>query len=306
MATSQNGWTASPNSSNYVPFRWITGRINKNKDVGIIFEDLCDWFNKNIEPITKAHSWGYAYRVIRAGVRLSNHASGTALDLNAPRHPLGVSGTFSKDDQKLIKAKMKEYGGVVRWGGSYLLRKDDMHFEINASAARCAVLAKKIKSKSEVKPTAPSKPVPDKPKPTTPKPPAKPPVANPKPNQTVKSIQQRLKVIGDYKGFVDGINGSMTKAAIKSYQARQKIRLYADGVWGAKTEKHFNWTKELQGKMNQWKGTKLRVDGDYGQLTANRVKELQKRNHGKSYRGLIDGKVGSIFNKMVGIRNYPN
>jgi peptidoglycan hydrolase-like protein with peptidoglycan-binding domain len=39
--------------------------------------------------------WGHAYREISGSTTLSNHASGIAIDINAPRHPLGASGTFS-------------------------------------------------------------------------------------------------------------------------------------------------------------------------------------------------------------------
>lgn len=78
--------------------------------------------------------WGYAYRAIRgqedAG-NLSNHASATAVDLNARHHPLGKRGTFTDEQVAKIRALAAKYG--LRWGGDYKNRADEMHFEINLS-----------------------------------------------------------------------------------------------------------------------------------------------------------------------------
>lgn len=78
--------------------------------------------------------WGYAYRAIRgqedAG-NLSNHASGTAVDLNATKHPLGKRNTFTDEQEIKIQALAAKYG--LRWGGDYKNRADEMHFEINLS-----------------------------------------------------------------------------------------------------------------------------------------------------------------------------
>lgn len=78
--------------------------------------------------------WGYAYRAIRgqedAG-NLSNHASGTAVDLNASKHPLGKRATFTDEQEITIRALTAKYG--LRWGGDYKNRADEMHFEINLS-----------------------------------------------------------------------------------------------------------------------------------------------------------------------------
>lgn len=159
MATSQNGWTATKSSSDYTPFKWITGRVNKDANVIAIFSDFCEWYDKNIENIVAAHSWGWAYRDIRgSSTSLSNHASGTALDLNAPKHPLGKANTFSNSQEAKIRAKLKEYDGVLRWGGDYSARKDEMHYEINADKSAVAAVAAKLRA-GDAKPTA-SKPSP--------------------------------------------------------------------------------------------------------------------------------------------------
>ena len=134
MTTSQNGWPVHTSQTNLTPLSWVTGRV-RGGDVHAIFDHFCQWFHREIEPITKGHSWGWAYRPIRGRTTgLSNHASGTAIDLNAPKHPLGARGTFTAAQAAKIRAKMREYGGAIRWGGDYSGRKDEMHFEINTSA----------------------------------------------------------------------------------------------------------------------------------------------------------------------------
>src|SRR5690606_1236851 len=113
-----------------------------------IFDHLCKRFNAEVEPIVKEHSWGWAYRPIRGATRLSNHASGTAIDLNAPAHPLGKVDTFSKEQVKTIRSILADLDGVVRWGGDYSGRKDEMHFEIVGSIAKADALAVKLRTPS--------------------------------------------------------------------------------------------------------------------------------------------------------------
>ena len=93
MAVSQNGWTAITRStdSNLVNFPWVTGKVRKG-DVYTVLNYVAEQFNKRVEKIDKAKSWGWAYRDIRGASKLSNHASGTAVDFNAPDHWLGAVG----------------------------------------------------------------------------------------------------------------------------------------------------------------------------------------------------------------------
>lgn len=144
MSVSQNGWsvlTSAPAAT--IP--WVTGRVRPG-DVATVFDYLGRRFNAEVEPIRKGESWGWAYRAIRGATSgYSNHASGTAIDLNAPSHPLGVRGTFSAREVSAIRAILKDLDGVVRWGGDYQNRADEMHFEINASASAVAIVAAKIR-----------------------------------------------------------------------------------------------------------------------------------------------------------------
>lgn len=106
---------------------------------GFMLTHLALWFHEEIEPLDRGQldDWGYAFRQIRGdGVQSwSNHASGTAVDLNATRHPLGVPthDTFTDKQIRDIRRRLiLRYGSLIRWGGSYTVRPDAMHFELDA------------------------------------------------------------------------------------------------------------------------------------------------------------------------------
>jgi hypothetical protein len=140
MASSQNGWPASDEprtigvEAYVVPGTQI--KIGCSKKVAPLLINFCAEFNMEVEKLEgKVYDdWGYAYRAIRgqedAG-NLSNHASGTAVDLNATKHPLGKRNTFTDEQEVKIRALAAKYG--LRWGGDYKNRADEMHFEINLS-----------------------------------------------------------------------------------------------------------------------------------------------------------------------------
>ncbi|MCL1800417.1 MAG: M15 family metallopeptidase, partial [Promicromonosporaceae bacterium] len=90
-------------------------------------------------------SWGYSNKRIVGRPTLSNHASGTAIDLNASLHPAGQSNTFSPEQQREIRAILDDLNGVIRWGADYSRYSDEMHFEINAGASSVAQTAEQIR-----------------------------------------------------------------------------------------------------------------------------------------------------------------
>lgn len=133
--TSPNGWPASENRKTIgietftVPGTKI--RFACAKAVAPILVSFAKDFHELVEPIDigQLDDWGYAFRQTRGSDKiLSNHASGTAIDLNAIKHPLGKSNTFNKDQRNTINLLITKYG--LTWGGNYKRRKDDMHFEI--------------------------------------------------------------------------------------------------------------------------------------------------------------------------------
>ena len=129
---SQNQWPASRDPSdiglvkvtlpNGKSFRAAPGAAPALKEMAI-------WWSNNIEPIETIGS--YNYRTIRGESKeVSNHGSGTAIDINEKRHPLGDYGTVPKSKRDPITKKAASLG--LRWGGNYRGRKDEMHFEMDA------------------------------------------------------------------------------------------------------------------------------------------------------------------------------
>lgn len=138
LLKSQNGWPASSDRSVTniqtfeVPLSQGTLKIPLRAEAAPRLIEMIKWWDANIEPVTLGKNlgtWGFAYRTIRGyTTTLSNHASGTAIDINAPLHPLGASGTVRADKVAAMRAKAAELG--LRWGGDYRGRKDEMHFEV--------------------------------------------------------------------------------------------------------------------------------------------------------------------------------
>lgn len=148
MPVSENGYRANDRSviTTYT-IPGTTRRVSLREGApGELLVHWAAWFNDHIENVGagQVDDWGYAERTIRgSSTTLSNHASGTAIDLNATKHPLGRQGTFTTSQTLRIRNALTKYEGCIRWGGDYHGRKDEMHFEIMASPARCwQVLAK--------------------------------------------------------------------------------------------------------------------------------------------------------------------
>jgi hypothetical protein len=133
MAHSQNGWTVcTPAMLAWfrIPGTNVSLRLRKNY-AGPLLAEFARAFHVKVEAIHDPGCWSFANRPIRGSATTSNHASGSAIDLNAPRHPLGKRGTFSAAQVAAIHSLLTVAGGTIRWGGSYTGRVDEMHFEVN-------------------------------------------------------------------------------------------------------------------------------------------------------------------------------
>lgn len=151
MATSQNGYSASPHLTlrplvvNGVAF---APGIRDSDDVETVLRYVAEQYAARVEPLRSPGCWGWSYRPNKNDPNaLSNHASGTAIDINAPTHPNGVptARTFSPAQIAEVHRILAEVERAVRWGGDYARTPDSMHFEINVDPARLHAVADELR-----------------------------------------------------------------------------------------------------------------------------------------------------------------
>ena len=127
MPISQNGWAVQDSSKEMWKIEGV-GPVLSGA-VWVILNDFVRWFETNIEPLGKSCG-SYNRRKIMGSTKWSNHASGTAVDLNWNLHPAWTKNKyegFTSGQVSKINKAIKKYGGTIRWGASY---SDPMHFEI--------------------------------------------------------------------------------------------------------------------------------------------------------------------------------
>jgi hypothetical protein len=148
MQTSYNGWQASKNPDEIrITSYKVEGtnlKLRCAEGCGPLLAAFAAEFNTLIEPIEGGtfDDWSYAYRNVRGSTdTLSCHSSGTAIDLNATKHPLTKAGTFPVEKIPMLKALAKKYG--LTWGGDWK-RKDEMHFEVTITPDKAKQLITKL------------------------------------------------------------------------------------------------------------------------------------------------------------------
>lgn len=133
--------------------KWVvprTGRhlLLEDGPAGFLLAHFASWFHDRIEPLGDGEwdDWGWSARKIRGSASTwSNHASGTAVDLNASDHPQGVRYTFGPVQRARILARLEHgYGGTIRWGGTYSGTPDEMHFEIVGTSRAVLLGARRV------------------------------------------------------------------------------------------------------------------------------------------------------------------
>lgn len=156
MATSQNGFPVKSSSAGLdkTPIGNTGVTVpggTTDDDCGFVLRYVAEQFHNRVEKLRQGWCWGYAYRPVRGqSTGFSNHASATALDLNAPNHPMGKANTFSAEEKAEIHKILAEVDGVVRWGGDYHGRIDEMHFEINDDYNAVKAVAAKLRKPKPV------------------------------------------------------------------------------------------------------------------------------------------------------------
>jgi D-alanyl-D-alanine carboxypeptidase/Putative peptidoglycan binding domain len=153
VITSYNGWSASPAGGSIGVKKFAAAGTTfpqgvRSGDVGVVLTYVANQLHRRVEKAHPGWCWGFNYRKNRNADNLSCHASGTAIDWNAPRHPNGRSGTFSDDQVREIRAILAEVEGVVRWGGDFSSTKDEMHFEIAAGTDEVASAAAAVRRRT--------------------------------------------------------------------------------------------------------------------------------------------------------------
>lgn len=208
MSTSQNGWPVDRSGASQdrgplvrditVPNGVLAG------DVAVVFRWLARQFDARVEQLMKGSCWGWFVKPIEGSQTISNHASGTAVDLNADKHPMGVSAskTFTTGQIAACHAILAEADGVLRWGGDYTGRPDPMHWEIVGSAAQVRALANKIGSGEDGSDML---------------------VSEGDSSDQVRFWQYVLTELGFGPGDIDGDYGPKTEAAVNAYRASKKV-----------------------------------------------------------------------------------
>ena len=149
MLKSYNGYPASKDPDEIkiksYPVKGTDRKLKCAESVGPLLAAFAAEFHTLIEPIDEGtyDDWGYAFRMVRGTTdKLSCHSSGTAIDLNATKHPLGKAGTFPAEKVPMIRALAKKYG--LKWGGDFKSRPDDMHFEVEVKPGKAQALIKSL------------------------------------------------------------------------------------------------------------------------------------------------------------------
>ncbi|WP_291412621.1 M15 family metallopeptidase [Actinophytocola sp.] len=148
---SQNGWSVNPPRG----MRTVPGtntRVNvADGSAGDVLMHVLGQVNSRVENIDmnsdagEHDDWGWAERNVRGSNDISNHASATAVDMNATRHVLGAQNTFTPAQTQEIHRILGEVDNVVRWGGDYTGRRDEMHFEINGTVEQVNAVAERLR-----------------------------------------------------------------------------------------------------------------------------------------------------------------
>lgn len=114
---------------------------------------------------------------------------------------------------------------------------------------------------------------------------------------TVRTIQQKLKNWGYYKGAVDGIYGSKTKEAVKYFQ--RKNNLTVDGIVGNKTLKALGMSASGSSGGSSANTSKY-SDSDVALLT----RLIYGEARGESYVGQVA--VGAVVMNRIKSASFPN
>lgn len=186
--------------------------LTMRKEIAPLLVAYARDFNTHVEPLKKGSCWGFDPKHIEGSSNWSNHAWGGALDLNAPAHPMGLRGTFSTAKKAAIHALLGKYTyqgtRVLRWGGDYTGRPDEMHIEINVTRSVALAAVKAMSTSVTYAPGSRT-------------------LKRGMAGSDVKWLQPKVGTT------VDGAFGPDTETRVKSFQVAHKLQ--GDGVVGKLT-----------------------------------------------------------------------
>jgi len=221
MTVSYNGWSASPNPSAIGIEKFkvpgTTRYIWLRRSAAPILLWMMAYWDANIEVIDQGimDDWGWAFRQTRGGGSISNHASGTAADVNATKYPRGRANmSFVKvlKVRAMVRRVNRAAGKIlVKWGGEWSGHyKDQMHLELAPGTTPLDV-ARAMKALSD-KPNIWVSSVQKAFAATT-------PAGKARYGVSVSRVQARLKATGHLKGsYAKGYCGWKTRNAYRSFE----------------------------------------------------------------------------------------
>lgn len=300
MTNSYNGWpgiesASDPRLTTIEPVPGRKFRVRAGA-VAEVFDWLIRRFHAEVEPIDEGvlDDWSYHYRKVVGGSSLSNHASATAVDLNATRHPFQTRATAnftaSQIDaiRRILADAVVDGRPALRWLDGH----DPMHFEVNyvdrgGSPDAVRVLADRLKGGTPapapvIEPLAPR------------------PIDYTNPDDALVRITQAIVSVK-----VDGDRGPKTRAATRAHQRKLGIAdpdtlfgpkhalaylLSVPNLYRAKPDGDM---PEPAVRLVQWIAATT-IDGSFGDGLDGRVRRLQK------WAGLYpDGNVGDDTKRRI-------
>jgi len=151
---SYNGWLASARTADFggldnlivdgTPDVKLAPGV-RNGDVAVVLRYVAAQLHRRVEGGIMPGCWGHAFRSNRNANNLSCHASATAFDWNAPKHPNGKHGTWTPAQLAEIHAILAEVNNVVKCGEFFSGTIDGMHFEIHGTVAQVAAVARRLR-----------------------------------------------------------------------------------------------------------------------------------------------------------------
>jgi hypothetical protein len=232
MTASANGWRVIPRSE-CVTIEIPGGTLPVHREFAWLFWDLAHEWHETVEPLQWPGCWGWAAPTESGrdpSKFVTTHASGTAIDLCAPRHPRGVPIAKTFTPQQLVQISRLEtrYFGVLRWGGRWTgADVDGMHWEGIPGVTVEAV--RELTASLSAKPPAPVSPVPA---------PAPAPKPKPKPKPAAGWTGPDLRGVSLALRGEQGNNGPRTQRLqreLRRAYPRYAKHLDDDGYWGPQT-----------------------------------------------------------------------